>query len=119
MMCLHSWLSRNVNTLHPRRTTPQQFPRLPRAQCLVEEAEPHHTVIALPPSTDSWKQTGGYYNHMAAKAEEIAALGVSAVWLPPFAESVSPQGYLPGDLYNLNSRCLYNLNGSCPARFRA
>lgn len=26
------------------------------------------------------------------------------IWLPPPTESVSPQGYLPKDLYNLNSQ---------------
>lgn len=31
-------------------------------------------------------------------------VGISAIWLPPPSESVSPQGYLPTDLYNLNSK---------------
>jgi hypothetical protein len=30
--------------------------------------------------------------------------GFSAIWMPPPSESVSPQGYLPTDLYNLNSQ---------------
>jgi alpha-amylase len=33
----------------------------------------------------------------------IATSGITSVWLPPPSDSVSPQGYLPRDLYNLNS----------------
>ncbi|CAG9465866.1 unnamed protein product [Pedinophyceae sp. YPF-701] len=48
--------------------------------------------------------TGGtWYNTVREKIPEIAALGVTAVWLPPPTESVSPQGYLPRDLYVLDS----------------
>lgn len=37
------------------------------------------------------------------KAGFIANSKITAVWLPPPSDSVSPQGYLPRDLYNLNS----------------
>eukprot|EP00887_Chlorella_sp_A99_P006587 scaffold3.g6587.t1 len=53
---------------------------------------------------ESWKHGGGWYNHLAAQAEEIAGMGFTAVWLPPPTQSVSNEGYMPGDLYNLNSR---------------
>ena len=33
----------------------------------------------------------------------IARAGFTSVWLPPPSDSVSPQGYLPCDIYNLNS----------------
>ena len=33
----------------------------------------------------------------------IARAGFTSVWLPPPSDSVSPQGYLPRDIYNLNS----------------
>lgn len=33
----------------------------------------------------------------------IAQAGFTSVWLPPPSDSVSPQGYLPRDIYNLNS----------------
>lgn len=36
------------------------------------------------------------------RAGDIAALGVSHVWLPPPSQSVSPEGYLPGKLWNLD-----------------
>ncbi len=41
---------------------------------------------------------------MMAQADEFADLGITCVWLPPPTDSVSPQGYMPGDLYNLNSK---------------
>lgn len=31
------------------------------------------------------------------------AAGISHVWLPPPSHSVSPEGYMPGQLYDLNS----------------
>ena len=34
----------------------------------------------------------------------MASVGFTALWLPPPSDSVSEQGYLPRDLYNLNSR---------------
>ena len=44
-----------------------------------------------------------WFNVVADEAAEIAAAGFTAVWLPPPTDSVSDQGYLPRDLYNLNS----------------
>ena len=37
------------------------------------------------------------------KTGQIAAAGFTALWLPPPSDSVSQQGYLPRDLYDLNS----------------
>jgi len=34
----------------------------------------------------------------------ILQAGLSAIWMPPPSAAVSPQGYLPTDLYNLNSQ---------------
>ena len=31
-------------------------------------------------------------------------MGATHVWLPPPSQSVAKQGYLPGQLYNLNSK---------------
>ncbi|GJP55033.1 hypothetical protein CLOM_g14020 [Closterium sp. NIES-68] len=44
-----------------------------------------------------------WYLELAPRAADLAACGITAVWLPPPTESVSPQGYMPVDLYNLNS----------------
>ena len=43
-----------------------------------------------------WARLGG-------RAEALAGLGVTVVWLPPPTDSVSPEGYLPRDLYCLDS----------------
>ena len=45
-----------------------------------------------------------WYQRVTEQANRFASLGFTCVWLPPFTESVSPQGYMPLDLYNLNSR---------------
>lgn len=45
-----------------------------------------------------------WYVELKEKASELASLGFTVVWLPPPTESVSPEGYMPKDLYNLNSR---------------
>lgn len=37
------------------------------------------------------------------QAAFMASSGITSVWLPPPSDSVSPQGYLPRDLYTLNS----------------
>ena len=42
-----------------------------------------------------------WYNHMADKASDLGAIGITHVWFPPVQRSVSPQGYLPGDYYDL------------------
>eukprot|EP00271_Cylindrocystis_brebissonii_P013283 TRINITY_DN329_c0_g1_i1.p1 TRINITY_DN329_c0_g1~~TRINITY_DN329_c0_g1_i1.p1 ORF type:complete len:1017 (-),score=248.45 TRINITY_DN329_c0_g1_i1:535-3585(-) len=44
-----------------------------------------------------------WYLEFAPKAADLAACGITTVWLPPPTESVAPQGYMPVDLYNLNS----------------
>ncbi|TKY65101.1 Alpha-amylase 3 [Spatholobus suberectus] len=50
---------------------------------------------------ESWRR--GWYLELAAKTADLSHCGVTAVWLPPPTQSVSPQGYMPSDLYNLNS----------------
>ncbi|XP_030543703.1 alpha-amylase 3, chloroplastic [Rhodamnia argentea] len=47
---------------------------------------------------------GRWYNELKEKASQLASLGFTVVWLPPPTDSVSPEGYMPTDLYNLNSR---------------
>ena len=38
------------------------------------------------------------------RTSALLQAGISAIWMPPPSQSVSPQGYLPTDLYNLNSQ---------------
>nr|CAA39776.1 alpha-amylase [Oryza sativa Japonica Group] len=52
---------------------------------------------------DSWKKQGGWYNMLKDQVGDIASAGVTHVWLPPPTHSVSPQGYMPGRLYDLNA----------------
>lgn len=44
-----------------------------------------------------------WYKTISEQARWISEIGFTMIWLPPPTESVSPQGYLPRDLYNLNS----------------
>jgi len=60
-----------------------------------------------------------WYQLLNEKVPEIAAAGFTSVWMPPPTKSVSKQGYLPTDLYNLNS--FYGSEDelrSCVARMR-
>ncbi|CAO2815685.1 unnamed protein product [Amaranthus hypochondriacus] len=52
---------------------------------------------------DSWNMKGGLYNFLCSSADDLARAGVTHVWLPPPSHSVSPQGYLPGRLYDLDA----------------
>ncbi|XP_009599230.1 alpha-amylase 3, chloroplastic isoform X1 [Nicotiana tomentosiformis] len=49
-------------------------------------------------------KSGRWYVELHEKATELSSLGFSVIWLPPPTDSVSPEGYMPRDLYNLNSR---------------
>jgi len=44
-----------------------------------------------------------WYKKLSDMAPELAAAGFTAIWLPPASDSVSKQGYLPRDYYDLNS----------------
>ncbi|XP_021849650.2 alpha-amylase [Spinacia oleracea] len=52
---------------------------------------------------ESCNKAGGWYNSLKTSIDDIARAGVTHVWLPPATHSVSPQGYLPGRLYDLDS----------------
>lgn len=54
---------------------------------------------------DSCKGAGGkqWWSVVQEKVADIKAAGFTHVWLPPPSQSVAPQGYLPGQLYNLKS----------------
>ncbi|GMH04037.1 hypothetical protein Nepgr_005876 [Nepenthes gracilis] len=51
---------------------------------------------------ESCNKQGGWYNWLRNSVDQIARAGVTHVWLPPPTHSVSPQGYLPGKLYDLD-----------------
>ncbi|KAK9105192.1 hypothetical protein Scep_022036 [Stephania cephalantha] len=50
---------------------------------------------------ESWRRK--WYLELSPKAADLSHSGITAVWFPPPTESVAPQGYMPSDLYNLNS----------------
>ncbi|KAG6434780.1 hypothetical protein SASPL_106422 [Salvia splendens] len=52
---------------------------------------------------ESSNKQGGWYNSLIGVVPDIAAAGVTHIWLPPPSQSVAPQGYLPGRLYDLDS----------------
>ncbi|GJU18884.1 alpha-amylase 3, chloroplastic-like protein [Tanacetum coccineum] len=49
-------------------------------------------------------KSGRWYAELEEKVDELASLGFTVVWLPPPTESISREGYMPRDLYNLNSK---------------
>ena len=51
---------------------------------------------------ESWRERD-YYKAMRGKVDDIKRMGFSVVWFPPPTDSVSPHGYMPRDLYDLNS----------------
>eukprot|EP00899_Mesostigma_viride_P015605 jgi/Mesvir1/24045/Mv10779-RA.1 len=71
--------------------------------------------LAVEPGTGSGREVvfqafhwesakGSWYRELMGKAADIAEMGFTSVWLPPPTTSVSPEGYMPVDYYNLNSR---------------
>lgn len=44
-----------------------------------------------------------WYQLIENRAQSIKDLGIDFVWFPPVSRSVSPQGYLPGDYYDLGT----------------
>ncbi|PCJ16825.1 MAG: alpha-amylase [Candidatus Cloacimonadota bacterium] len=55
---------------------------------------------------------GVWYKHLKTKIKELKKAGISHVWFPPMSKSVSPQGYMPGDYYDLGSANDKTLYGS-------
>ncbi|GLT93494.1 hypothetical protein SLE2022_112840 [Rubroshorea leprosula] len=52
---------------------------------------------------ESSNHPGGWYNSLKNFVPDVADAGITHVWLPPPSQSVSPQGYMPGRLYDLNA----------------
>ncbi|KAK4859269.1 hypothetical protein QYF36_002488 [Acer negundo] len=46
--------------------------------------------------------SGGWYNSLKNTIPDLANAGITHVWLPPPSQSVAPQGYMPGRLYDLD-----------------
>ncbi|KAM1722074.1 hypothetical protein ACFX11_020844 [Malus domestica] len=54
----------------------------------------------------NWESSkfGRRYKELKSKVAELASLCFIVIWVPPPTDFVSPQGYMPRDLYNMNSR---------------
>ncbi|KAI3436462.1 hypothetical protein D9Q98_005879 [Chlorella vulgaris] len=52
---------------------------------------------------DSCKD-GAWYKKVESMIPQLQAAKITHLWLPPPSQSVAPQGYLPGQLYNLKSK---------------
>ncbi|KAJ7545512.1 hypothetical protein O6H91_09G123200 [Diphasiastrum complanatum] len=58
----------------------------------------------LPHTAFNWEShKKGWWCVLEAKVPELALFGFSSIWLPPVTESLAPQGYLPRNLYCLDS----------------
>ncbi|KAJ3706802.1 hypothetical protein LUZ61_010507 [Rhynchospora tenuis] len=44
-----------------------------------------------------------WWEHLANKVLDLANSGFTSIWLPPPTQSLSPEGYLPQNLYSLDS----------------
>ncbi|KAG0574921.1 hypothetical protein KC19_VG303000 [Ceratodon purpureus] len=52
---------------------------------------------------ESYNHNPSWWIHFQSKVEDLFELGVTDVWLPPASQAVDKQGYLPGQLYNLDA----------------
>lgn len=63
------------------------------------------SVILQAYNWNSWRNRQySFFNHLESKSADIRKVGIDAIWLPPCYKSVSPQGYMPLDLYDMNSQ---------------
>ncbi|MCO4782147.1 MAG: alpha-amylase [Candidatus Cloacimonetes bacterium] len=68
-----------------------------------KEQEPQILFQAFTWDAEVNGKKGVWYKHIQSKAKELRKAGISHVWFPPMSRSVSPQGYMPGDYYDLGS----------------
>ena len=53
---------------------------------------------------ESARKNGTWYRTVTDLAPRLKELGFTTIWLPPPTDSVSEEGYMPQDLYNLDSK---------------
>jgi len=53
---------------------------------------------------ESCREGGGWYNRLMRELDTFVDQGFTGIWTPPPTASVSDEGYMPTDLYDLNSR---------------
>jgi len=85
--------------VEPKEVVPEiPFSNLPSTPC-----GNGREIILQGFNWESCKSTKKWFNVLNDEVAAIGKAGFTAVWLPPPTASVSTQGYLPTDLYNLNS----------------
>ena len=95
----------------------QVVPRVPVAPTPVMPPADPSTRIQTPTGTGeemllqgfNWESSrieggGAWYRKMTEMAPQMAEMGITVAWLPPPTDSVSQEGYMPRDLYNLNCK---------------
>eukprot|EP00437_Effrenium_voratum_P019463 CAMPEP_0181446782 /NCGR_PEP_ID=MMETSP1110-20121109/26285_1 /TAXON_ID=174948 /ORGANISM="Symbiodinium sp., Strain CCMP421" /LENGTH=702 /DNA_ID=CAMNT_0023570877 /DNA_START=28 /DNA_END=2136 /DNA_ORIENTATION=- len=81
---------------------------------ITETVDPSKMVLLQGFNWESWRAGGGdYYSVVAKKVAMMSEMGFTDIWLPPCSQSVAPQGYLPSQLFNLESK--YGAQGSLEA----
>ena len=85
------------------------LPANPMRKRKVEVAPFHHSaaghgaeIILQGFNWESWREDD-WYAVLRKQSDEIDRMGFSIIWMPPPTDSVSRQGYLPRDLYDLDS----------------
>lgn len=78
-----------------------QWQRTPEPTILEPGTGTGREIVFQAFNWESWRRQ--WYLELAPKAADLSQSGVTAVWLPPPTRSVAAQGYMPTDLYNLNS----------------
>ena len=71
-----------------------------------EADERSEAASAAPSASDDparRSRASSWWSCLAARASDIAAMGFTHAWLPPPSQSVSPEGYLPGKLFDLDA----------------
>lgn len=68
----------------------------------LSKTDPLNTVLLQGFNWESSKSSS-WYNVLKGIVDDAAAAGITDVWFPPPSHSVSPEGYLPGRLYDLNA----------------
>lgn len=94
----------------PTSVTPPYFLPCLFLLILPTFAAPTPTLLFQGFNWNSCNKQGGWYNSLINSVADLASAGVTHVWLPPPSQSVAPQGYLPGRLYDLNVSAYGNEN---------
>jgi alpha-amylase len=64
-------------------------------------------------------EEGVWFRHLESKAVEISKMGITHIWFPPVSRSVSDQGYMPGDYYDVGTKQEKTFYGSKEELVRA